>query len=213
MSSDAYPDSQDGSRLLGLNRNLWKLAVFTAMAQFSLSLWNWQFGIHIETVLEPWQMGLTFTAGTGCSIAGSPSAGIISDMIGRKKTISLALVPMTAGLLLLQSFPVWPVIPVAYGITMFGWSFVLVMTRAFPADDLVASGGQNSARKFAMVFMPAFLMDGAAPLIAAAILEAGYQPPTLYLVAGCMGIVTMFAILIGLRESLSEEIRAKARSG
>jgi len=213
MSSDAYPDSQDGSRLLGLNRNLWKLAVFTAMAQFSLSLWNWQFGIHIETVLEPWQMGLTFTAGTGCSIAGSPSAGIISDMIGRKKTISLALVPMTAGLLLLHSFPVWPVIPVAYGITMFGWSFVLVMTRAFPADDLVASGGQNSARKFAMVFMPAFLMDGAAPLIAAAILEAGYQPPTLYLVAGCMGIVTMFAILIGLRESLSEEIRAKARSG
>ncbi len=39
---------------LGLSPNLWRLAAVIAIAQFSTSLWKWEFGIFLEGFLEPW---------------------------------------------------------------------------------------------------------------------------------------------------------------
>ncbi len=204
--------TEAGRLIFGLSRRLWRLALVMAMAQFSLSLWNWQFGIHLETILAPWQMGLTFTAGTAMGLLGAPASGIVSDLFGRKRTMMLSLVPMALGLYLLATAPVWPLIPFSYALASLGWSFVMVLVRAFPADEIAAVGATDTARRFTMVFVPAFAVDGAAPLIGAALLEV-YDPTMLYAIAAVWACLTIAVAWAVLRETLSDEVKERARMG
>jgi len=140
-------------------------------------------------------------------------SGVISDLIGRRKTMVLSIFPMIAGLVLMGLYPVWPVFPMAYGLVMFGWAFVMVLARASPADEIAAFDTTETVRRFTMVFMPAFAVDGACPLIGAALLDSGLAPTDLYLIAALAGVVTMVSALALLRETLSDEVRERARQG
>ncbi|MHA2380905.1 MAG: hypothetical protein ACXADS_16670, partial [Candidatus Thorarchaeota archaeon] len=78
-----------------------------------------------------------------------------------------SFIPMMVGLLSLAFFPLWPLIPLEYGVLQFGWSFILIITRAVPADEIAADGGKDAARRFTMVLAPAFLVDGLSPMLGA----------------------------------------------
>ncbi|MHA2072119.1 MAG: hypothetical protein ACW985_10090, partial [Candidatus Thorarchaeota archaeon] len=171
---DENESLQSASGFLGLNRSLWRLAIVTGIAQFSISLWSWEFGIFIETFLEPWQMGLLFSISTVASLLGYFLSGAIADLIGRKRTMVFAFIPIAIGLLALASYPVWPVIPLEYALVMFGWSFILIMSRAIPADEIERKGSHNAARTFTMILLPAFLVDGISPAVGATLLGAGF---------------------------------------
>ncbi|MDF1539501.1 MAG: hypothetical protein P1Q69_11430, partial [Candidatus Thorarchaeota archaeon] len=93
------------SKRAGLTNNLWRLALVVGVGQFSVSIWSWQFGIFLETIIEPWQMGLTFTASSIAGLIGVPLSGYVSDFIGRRRTLITAYIPMALGLILLFSFP------------------------------------------------------------------------------------------------------------
>jgi len=149
--------------ILGLSDNLWRLALVVGVAQFSWSIWGWLFGIFLETIVEPWQMALIFSAGTIATIVGFPVSGYIADMVGRKRTMVFSFIPLSAGLLMLALIPIWPLLPLAYALASFGWSFILIISRAVPADEIAADGGKNAARRFTMVLLPAFLVDGLSP--------------------------------------------------
>ena len=59
-------------KVLGLNMNLWRLAIVTGIAQFSMSLWAWEFSIFLEYdvgVLR-WQIGAALSIGTLAMIIG-----------------------------------------------------------------------------------------------------------------------------------------------
>jgi len=97
---DRLPDVIPDRKIAGLTTNLWRLALVIGVGQFSMSVWSWQFGIFIETLIEPWQMGLTFTASSIAGILGVPLSGYVSDFIGRRKTLLIAYIPMAIGLFL-----------------------------------------------------------------------------------------------------------------
>jgi MFS family permease len=210
---DENESLQSASGFLGLNRSLWRLAIVTGIAQFSISLWSWEFGIFIETFLEPWQMGLLFSISTVASLLGYFLSGAIADLIGRKRTMVFAFIPIAIGLLALASYPVWPVIPLEYALVMFGWSFILIMSRAIPADEIERKGSHNAARTFTMILLPAFLVDGISPAVGATLLGAGFVAGDLHLIAACGAVIACLATIVFIRESLGGEIIERAKRG
>jgi MFS family permease len=205
--------NQEDSGFLGLSKSLWRLAIVVGIAQFSISIWNWEFGIFLETFLEPWQMGLTFSTSTLASLIGYFVSGAIADRIGRRKTMMVAFLPSILGVLSLANYPVWPLIPLEYASFMFGWSFILIMSRAIPADEIERTGGSNAARRFTMVLLPAFLVDGISPAIGATLLNLGLVPRDLHTMAGIGAIVACIATYLVIEESLSGDIIERTKKG
>jgi len=201
------------SKRAGLTNNLWRLALVVGVGQFSVSIWGWQFGIYLETIIEPWQMGLTFTASSVAGLVGVPLSGYVSDYIGRRKTLIIAYIPMAIGLALLFSFPVWPLIPIFYWLIQFGWSFVVLMARAAPADQVSKDKGKDAAKTFSMVLLPAFLVDGFSPLVASLLLMTGFPQRNLLLLGAFGTVIAFIASAVFVRETLSDSIREKAKSG
>jgi MFS family permease len=197
----------------GLTTDLWRLALVVGVAQFSMSVWTWQFGIYMETLIEPWQIGLTFTASSIAGLIGVPLSGYVSDFIGRRKTLLSAYIPMAIGLLLLFSFPVWPLLPIFYGLVQFGWSFVVIMARAAPADQIAQDGGRDAGRTFTMVLLPAFAVDGLSPLLASLLLLSGVPQRDLLILGGIGTIIAFVVSALFVRETLSSSIQEKARLG
>ena len=204
---------QPSRRWLGLSGNLWRLAGVTGVAQFCMSLWAWQFGIFLAGVVEKWQIGLTFSIGTFAMIVGYAVSGTVSDLIGRKHAMTFAFVPMFVGLLALRLFPIWPLIPLEYGVVFFGWAFVIIMSRAMPADEIAQTSGENSARIFNMTLLPAFLVDGISPIIAAILLDAGYVAGDLHLLASLGALAAIVANTRIVKESLGKELMERAKAG
>jgi MFS family permease len=198
---------------LGLNENLWRIAVVVGIAQFSISLWSWEFGIFLYTISEPWMIGITYSVGTLAMLLGYILSGMIADLIGRRKTLAAAFIPMIIGLFSLATFATWPYVVLEYMLIQFGWSFILIMSRAIPADEIEREGGQESARKFTMVLLPAFIMDGLSPIVGAFLLDVGYTPNNLHALAGVGGIIAFLAALLLVKETLGTEIIERARSG
>ena len=198
----------------GLSGNLRRLALVTGIAQFSMSVWVWQFGIFLEASMNDlWQIGLTFSIGTFAMIVGYAISGTIADYIGRKNAMIFAFIPMFAGLITLRFFPVWPLIPLEYASIQLGWAFIIIMTSAMPADEITQTSGTNAARTFNMVLLPAFLVDGMSPVIAGFLLNAGYVAGDLHLLAAIGALVAMIATHRVVRESLRQAVIEKARAG
>jgi MFS family permease len=219
ISDDQSADAEslvskaDYSGFMGLSSSLWRLAIVVGIAQFSISLWNWEISIFFETFLEPWQMGLTFSISAVASLLGYFLSGTIADRIGRKRTLMFAFVPTSLGLLLLSNYPVWPILPIEYAFIMFGWSFILIMSRAIPADEIEKTGGSNAARRFTMVLMPAFIVDGISPAIGATMLNVGFVPRDLHTAAAFGAIIACFTAFFLIRESLAGEIIERTKKG
>ncbi|MFW9926116.1 MAG: hypothetical protein ACFFDM_05035 [Candidatus Thorarchaeota archaeon] len=198
----------------GLSGNLRRLAIATGIAQFSMSVWIWHFGIFLEaSVSHLWQIGITFSTGTLAMIIGYGISGTIADYIGRKNVMIVAFIPMFAGLVALRFFPYWPLIPLEYASIELGWAFILIMSSAMPADEIALTDGVNAARTFNMVVLPAFLVDGMSPVLAGILLSAGYVAGDLHLLAAVGALVAMVATRIGVRESLGRDIIEKAKAG
>jgi len=210
---DAIQTGPSSKQFLGLSGNLWRLALVTGIAQFSFSLWGWEFSIFLYTIVELWQIGLVYSSGTLAMLLGYLMAGAVADIVGRKKAMVLSFIPMIVGLVSLAFFPFWPLIPIAYGVLQFGWSFVLIISRAVPADEIAAHGGKDAARKFTMVLLPAFLVDGLSPMLGAFLLGRGFTPQNLHVIAAAGAVVACLATIAFVRESLSDRVIEKARSG
>lgn len=202
-------------KILGLNMNLWRLALVTGVAQFSMSIWGWEFSIFLEinVLLAKWQIGLALSIGTFAMILGYMASGIISDFIGRKNTMAISFIPMAIGLIGMWLNPTWPFIALEYALNQFGWASVLVITAAIPADEIAATGGSNSARTFTVVLLPAFVVDGLSPVLGGIMLEAGYSASYLHLIAAIGSLVALIATALFVRESLSKDVISKAKRG
>lgn len=216
-SGKSYPIVMEGRarKVLGLNMNLWRLALVTGLAQFSMSLWGWEFSIFLEfdVLLAKWQIGMAFSIGTLAMILGYMASGIISDFIGRKNTMAISFIPMALGLLGMWINPTWPFVALEYGLNQFGWASILVITAAIPADEIVADGGTHSARTFAMVLLPAFVVDGLSPILAGIMLDSGYSASHLHLIAAIGSVVALIATIAFVRESLAKDVIKEARRG
>ncbi len=200
---------------MGLNGKLWRLAIVTGIAQFAMSIWTWQFAIFLQEApvsLQPWQMGLTFSVGTLAAIIGYPLSGVVSDIVGRRITMALAFLPIFSGTLLLSLLPVWPMLLFSYALVLFGWSFILIISRAVPADELATHHGEDAPRKFMMVVMPAYLVDGLCPIAGGLLLKMGYNPVFLFQLAAMGSLVALLATLLFVRETLSSDNIRKARA-
>ncbi len=192
---------------LGLNDVLWRLAVVTGISQLSVSIWIWQFAISLDTYLVPWQIGLTFAAGSLASLLGYPISGYVADWVGRKKTLGLSFFPQIAGMVLLFLLPVWPIVLLGYGLHSFGWSFVLVISRAMPSDEIEKLGSPQAARKMTMVLLPSFIVDAVSPIVAVAILQMGLNIHFLLLLgAGTAGVAGLLSLLF-VKETLDESVK------
>ncbi len=215
--SEPYPVVMSGRsrKILGLNMNLWRLALVTGIAQFAMSLWLWEFSIFLEFEVEllRWQIGSVLSIGTLAMILGFMVSGIIADFIGRKNTMVISFIPLAIGLLGMWLNPTWPLIAIEYAIAEFGWASILVITAAIPADEIVAEGGSNSARTFTMVLLPAFLVDGLSPILGGLMLENGYTASHLHLIASIGAIIALVATFAFVRESLTKDVISKARKG
>ena len=198
---------------LGLSSNLWRLAAVLAIAQFSTALWKWEFSIFIEGFLDPWQMGVIFSSATFTGLIASIFSGYLADFIGRKKTIALGFIPIAIGLFTLSYYPIWPFIPIQYGLVWFGMSTSRLMSRAIPADEIAADDGLKPARRLMMVMMPLWFVDGLGPLTGSVLFSLGYQSSDLHLIGAILAILTFVSALVLLRESLDSEIIKKARTG
>jgi hypothetical protein len=124
-----------------------------------------------------------------------------------------AFLPAALGLFFLVNYPMWPFIPLEYASIMFGWSFILIMSRAIPADEIENTGGHNAARRFTMVLMPAFIVDGISPAIGATLLNVGFIPKDLHTLAGIGAIIACLAAFLLIQESLGGEILERAKKG
>ena len=198
---------------LGLSSNLWRLAAVLAIAQFSTALWKWEFSIFLESFLEPWQMGVIFSSATFTGLIASIFSGYLADFIGRKRTIALGFIPISIGLLTLSYFPIWPFIPIQYGLVWFGMSTSRLMARAIPADEIAADDGLKPARRLMMVMMPLWFVDGLGPLAGSILFGYGFQSSDLHLIGAFLAILTFVSAIVLLRESLGSEIIKKARAG
>ncbi|NHI82729.1 MAG: MFS transporter [Candidatus Thorarchaeota archaeon] len=198
---------------LSLNSSLWRLAVVAGIAQFSVSVWVWTFAVFLEPILDPLQIGLTFSIGSLAALAGYPISGVTADFIGRKKALIFSFIPQIAGLYLLWTHPIWPVIPIAYGLHSFGWSFVLVVSRAMPADQITSDDGPNASRKMTMVLLPTFLMDGLSPLIAVLLLNAGFAQSSLLGLGTILALVSMIASVVLVKETMPRHLMKNAKNG
>ncbi|MHA2020592.1 MAG: MFS transporter [Candidatus Thorarchaeota archaeon] len=210
---DTTPAKSPTREILGLRPELWRVAVLLGLAQFSVGLWNWQFSVHLDTFLEPWQIGLTYSARPVAMLLGGYLSGMMSDFFGRRKTMAFSLVPISFGLLTLSFYPIWPTIPIQFGLVMFGISSVRLIQRAIPADVIEAERIQDPARKFMMIMVPLWLMDGISPLMGTILLSIGLLPQHLYLIAAIGGGFACIAVILGIKESLAKEIIEKAKQG
>lgn len=199
--------------IFGLSPELWRVGILLGLAQFSIGLWLWQFDVHLNSFLEPWQLGITFALRPLAALAGAYSAGVISDFIGRKAALAISMIPISFGLLIMSTFPVWPFIPLLFGLVMFGTNSVNLMSRAIPADVVEASRSSNPARKFMMIMVPFWFIDGLSPLVGAYMISIGFTSMQLYLIASIGGAIAFVAVLLGVRESLPEKTIEKARGG
>jgi len=157
-------------------------------------------------------MGLIYSLGTVAALIGYPASGFIADVIGRRFTMAFSLVPMFVGLTLLSQIPTWPLIAFSYALTLFGWSFILIISRAMPADEIAAAGQSDAPRKFMMVVMPAYFVDGICPIIAATLLKQGYNAQFLFFLGSVAAIIALGATLLAVRETLSSQNQSKARA-
>ncbi|MHA2140720.1 MAG: MFS transporter [Candidatus Thorarchaeota archaeon] len=211
--NDINPPKSPSREILGLGSELWRVAILLGLAQFSVGLWNWQFSVHLDTFLEPWQIGLTYSSRPVAMLLGGYLSGMMADFFGRRKTMAFSLVPISFGLLTLSFYPIWPTIPIQFGLVMFGISSVRLMQRAIPADVVEAERSQDPARKFMMIMVPLWIMDGISPLIGTFLLSIGLIPQHLYLIAAIGGVLACLAVILGIKESLAEEIIEKAKQG
>ena len=198
---------------LGLSSNLWRLASVLAIAQFSTALWKWEFSVFLEGFLEPWQMGVVFSTATFTGLIASIFSGYIADFIGRRWTIALGFIPVSIGLFTLSYFPIWPAIPIQYGLVWFGMSTSRLMARAIPADEIAADEGSNPARRLMMVMMPLWFVDGLGPLVGSILFNNGYESGDLHLIGAFLAILTFVAAIVLIRESLGSDIIKRARTG
>jgi len=210
---EVNPGSRPGR--LGLSPNLWRLAAVIAIAQFSTSLWKWEFGIFLQESLlfEPWQLGVVFSVATLTGLLSSGFAGYIADFIGRRWTIALGFIPVTVGLLTLSFFPIWPIVPIQYGLVWFGMSTARLMARAMPADEIAADDGSYPARRLMMVMMPLWFVDAFGPLTGTFLLSRGFQSGDLHLIGAFASILSFVSAIVLIKESLGPEIIKKARAG
>jgi MFS family permease len=162
---------------------------------------------------EYWQIGITFSIGTFAMILGYVISGTLADYLGRKNVMIFGFIPMFAGLMALRLFPVWPLIPFEYATIQVGWAFILIMTSAIPADEIAMTSGINAARTFNMVLLPAFLIDGASPIIAGILVSLGYVAGDLHLLAAIGALVAILATYLGVSESLGQDLIEKAQKG
>ncbi len=213
LLKDANVDNSTKPGFLGLSSNLWRLAAVLAIAQFSTALWKWEFSIFLEGFLDPWQMGVIFSSATFTGLIASIFSGYLADFIGRKRTIALGFIPISIGLLTLSYFPIWPFIPIQYGLVWFGMSTSRLMSRAIPADEIAADDGLKPARRLMMVMMPLWFVDGLGPLVGTILFSMGYHSSDLHLIGGLLGIFTFASAMILIKESLGSEIIKKARAG
>jgi MFS family permease len=197
--------------VLGLNEKLWRLALVAGIAQLSISIWTWQFTIFLDTFLTPLDIGLTFTFGTIASLIGYPISGTMGDMIGRKRTMAFAFFPLCVGLFFLYLFPIWPFVIASYSLTQFGWSFIIIISRAMPADEIANNQMLDPTRKFTMVLMPAFLLDGLSPILAVFLLNIGVSLNSLLLVGVMAGIGAFLLTVTLVQETLPRKVKQKAR--
>ncbi|RDE11382.1 MAG: hypothetical protein C4K48_11870 [Candidatus Thorarchaeota archaeon] len=198
---------------LGLSNNLWRLALVMGIAQLSLALWKWEFSIFLERFLQPWQMGIVFSAATFAGLIASVFAGYIADFIGRRWTVALGFLPVTFGLATMSYIPIWPFVAVQFSLVWFGMSTARLMARAIPADEIASDDGHNPARRLMMVTMPLWFFDALGPLVGSILLNAGYQSGDLHRLAAVVSIVTFLSSVLLIKESLGSDIRKKARSG
>jgi MFS family permease len=197
----------------GLSSNLWRLAAVLAIAQFSTALWKWEFSVFLEGFMDPLQMGVVFSTATFTGIIASVFSGYIADFIGRRWTIALGFIPVSIGLFTLSYFPIWPFIPIQYGLVWFGMSTARLMARAIPADEIASDEGLNPARRLMMVMMPLWFVDGLGPLTGSMLFGLGYESSDLHLIGAIAAIVTFFVSISLVRESLGDEVIKKARAG
>ncbi len=177
-----YSGPPASNTFLGLNNSLWRVALVAGIAQLSASIWTWQFAISLEAFLIPWQIGVVFAAGTLAGLCGYALSGALADLLGRKMALVISFIPQVVGLLLLYLYPVWPFVIVAFSLQYFGWSFVLVISRTIPADEITADINPAATRKITMVMMPAYAVDAASPILAVLLLQSGFQTSALLLV-------------------------------
>ena len=213
LPRESTPEVVDLRRreILGLNGTLWRLAIVAGVAQLSVSIWTWQFAIFLDSFLSPWDVGLVFTLGSLVSLAGFPISGALSDYFGRKKTMVFGFIPLCIGLFLLYLFPYWPYVIGSYGLTQFGWSFIIIISRAMPADEIAKHKLHDPTKKFTMVLMPAFLMDGLSPILAVFLLETGVTLNFLLLVGALVGLLALGLTIVFIRETLNKETIVKAK--
>ncbi|NHJ14988.1 MAG: MFS transporter [Candidatus Thorarchaeota archaeon] len=201
---------------LGLSPNLWRVAILMGIAQFSIGLWKWEFGIFLETGvnLQPWQMGLTFSAGTAATLIGAFLSGTVADLLGRKWTLAVSMLPIAIGLMAMAFLPIWPIIPLQFALIWMGMSSVRTMSAAIPADEVAADAGKNPAKRFMMVMMPSWFVDGLSPLLGTFLLGyEGVDSSHLHFLASIGAVVAFLVAGATIKESLRTEITDKARSG
>ncbi|MHA1637995.1 MAG: MFS transporter [Candidatus Thorarchaeota archaeon] len=206
-------DGTTKSEFMGLSRNLWRLAIVLAVAQFSIALWKWEFSIFLYTFTEQWMMGVTFSLATFAALVGGFFSGTIADFIGRKRAMMLGFIPVAVGLFLMAYYPIWPIILVQTGFVWYGMSSFRMMGQAIPADEIAQNDKKNPARTFMMVLMPLWFADGLGPLTGAFLLNLGYTSNDLHSIAAVFAILALVIAQLTLKESLGTETVQKAREG
>ncbi|MHA1653890.1 MAG: MFS transporter [Candidatus Thorarchaeota archaeon] len=196
---------------MGLSHQLWRYALVLGAAQLAMSLWFWQFSIHLESIIEPWQIGLTVSTGTLALLIAYSFCGALSDILGRKRTIILALVPMIIGLVSLYLLPFWPLLPAAYGVFMLGRGMMIVMSRAIPADEIAATSNTDPVKKFAMMLVSSYVSESIGPLAGGWLLAQGFSHEDLYLLGAAIAALTLALAQVAVRESLASGLRTEAR--
>ncbi len=212
-SNEGHGRTMSSSGFMGLNRNLWKLAAVMGVVQFSVALWKWEFSIFLRTMVDPWQMGLIFSFGTLASLVAGFVSGTVADLIGRKRSMAFGLIPVAVGLLAMSYLSFWPFIILQFGLVWYGLSTIRVISQAMPADEIAKDEGRNPARRFMMVLMPLWFMDGLGPLIGASLLNSGFTSSDLHRFAAVGAIAAFFVVLLVVEESLDADIMEKARAG
>jgi MFS family permease len=192
------------SSFLGLDSALWRLAIVTGVAQLSASIWVWQFAISLESFLLPWQIGVTFAVGSLAALVGYPVSGFMADQFGRKRSLVLSFIPQTAGILLLFLLPVWPLVLIAYGLESFGWAFILVISRAIPADRIDTKSNSQASRQMTMVLLPSFIVDGISPVLAVVLLQYGFNVQSLLLLGAFAAGIGMLLAIAFVEETLPQ---------
>ncbi len=210
---DSQVQKPASSSFMGLSRNLWKLAAVMGVVQFSVSLWKWEFSIFLRTMVDPWQIGLIFSFGTLASLVAAFVSGTVADLIGRKRSMAFGLIPVAVGLMAMSYLSFWPFIILQFGLVWYGLSTIRVISQAMPADEIAKDKGRNPARKFMMVLMPLWFVDGLGPLVGALLLSSGFTSSDLHRFAAVGAIVAFFVVLLVVEESLDADIMEKARDG